>query len=151
MFGADGIADAAFIAEFSDNSTLNGLVATKPNAGEAPMAALFDALWAMNGGPEGAIYTHEAADATMIIAMAAATTMMMQAEGNANFTIVDGINMMTAYEPFEGASGMHVFDANGDVLGSGYEVCSFDDEAGVTVFSCSATWTQEDGLADNAA
>jgi hypothetical protein len=77
--------------------------------------------------------------------------MMMQAEGNTDFTIVDGIEMMTAYEPFEGASGMHIFDANGDVGGSGYEVCSFDDEAGVTVFSCSATWTQEEGLADNAA
>ena len=44
-----------------------------------------------------------------------------------------------------GASGTHTFDANGDVLGTGYEVCQFDGAD----FSCPQVWTANGGLAGN--
>ena len=46
---------------------------------------------------------------------------------------------------YDGASGTHTFDANGDVLGTGYEVCQFEG----TDFSCPRIWTQLGGLASN--
>ena len=44
---------------------------------------------------------------------------------------------------YAGASGTHTFDANGDVPGTGYEVCQFDG----TTFSCPRIWTVDGGLA----
>ena len=44
---------------------------------------------------------------------------------------------------YAGASGTHTFDANGDVSGTGYEVCQFDG----TTFSCPRIWTGEGGIA----
>ena len=44
---------------------------------------------------------------------------------------------------YAGASGTHTFDAAGDVLGTGYEVCQFDG----TAFSCPRVWTADGGLA----
>ena len=52
--------------------------------------------------------------------------------------------------PQEGASGTHVFDSNGDVAGSGYEICTFwvmDDET--VDFDCHSSWGLLDGLEDN--
>ena len=46
---------------------------------------------------------------------------------------------------YVGASGTHTFDAAGDVLGTGYEVCQFDG----TAFSCPRIWTADGGLANN--
>jgi len=41
---------------------------------------------------------------------------------------------------FDGASGMHTFDANGDVAGNGYSICSFSHDGTDASFSCDRTW-----------
>ena len=45
---------------------------------------------------------------------------------------------------YSGASGVHTFDAAGDVNGAGYEVCQFDG----TTFSCPRIWTADGGIAN---
>ena len=47
-----------------------------------------------------------------------------------------------------GASGKHTFDAAGDVIGNGYDVCSFSYTAPSASFGCSQFWTVADGLSD---
>ena len=49
---------------------------------------------------------------------------------------------------FEGASGKHTFDMAGDVIGNGYDVCSFTYTAPSASFGCSQFWTIADGLSD---
>lgn len=135
IFGADGIADAGFISEFTDNSSLAGVMATKPaSAADSARRLAFDAAWADNGGPEGAIYTHETFDAVLIAGLAAlamdATPEIADMPTALGLT---GIN-------FDGASGVHTFDANGDVPGNGYDICSFGHDGANASFSCSMTW-----------
>jgi ABC-type branched-subunit amino acid transport system substrate-binding protein len=43
---------------------------------------------------------------------------------------------------YDGASGVHTFDSNGDVQGTGYEICEF---SGAN-FSCSKIWTASGGV-----
>jgi tetratricopeptide (TPR) repeat protein len=85
------------------------------------------------GGADGAIYTHETYDAIKIAAAAIMSD-------------PDGDNLVGALKStgvnYVGASGTHTFDAAGDVLGTGYEVCQFDG----TAFSCPRTWTADGGL-----
>ena len=133
IIGADGVADANFVNDFTDASAVDGLIATKPRPGkESSAKATFESAYAAAGGADGAIYTHETYDA---IKMAAAA-------------IIDGDEIRGAVAKtgvnYDGASGSHTFDENGDVLGTGYEVCQF---AG-TDFSCPRIWTQDGGLAD---
>jgi len=133
IIGADGVADANFVNDFTDASAVDGLIATKPRPGKKSDAkATFDSAYAAAGGADGAIYTHETYDA---IKMAAAA-------------IIDGDEIRGAVARtgvnYDGASGSHTFDEKGDVLGTGYEVCQF---AG-TDFSCPRIWTQDGGLAD---
>jgi len=132
IFGADGVADAAFTASFTDTSAVDGLVATKPRPGEGSSAKDgFESAYLAAGGADGAIYTGETYDAIKIAAAA----------------IVSGGDILTALKStgvnYVGASGTHTFDANGDVLGTGYEVCQFDG----TDFSCPRVWTADGGLA----
>ncbi len=71
IFGADGVADAAFTESFADASAVDGLVATRPRPGEESTAkATFEAAYAAAGGSDGAIYTNETYDAIKIIAAA---------------------------------------------------------------------------------
>ncbi len=137
IFGADGIADANFDNAFSDNSTLNNVVTTKPKpAGGSALKAYFNSVFTNTS----AIYTHETFDAITVIGMAA----MME----------DGANMKMHIkmvgDDFRGASGSHTFDANGDVIGSGYAVCTFTHDAtsSTVAFTCDRKWGQADGLAD---
>jgi len=132
IIGADGIADAAFTDAFTDTAAVDGLVATRPRPGEASSAKTsFESAYAAAGGAEGAIYTGETYDAIKIAAAA----------------IVDGGDIVAAIKKtgvnYAGASGTHTFDAAGDVLGTGYEVCQFDG----TDFSCPRIWTADGGLA----
>ncbi len=144
IFGADGIADAGFISEFTDNSTLSGVTATKPaSAADSDRRLAFDAAWAAGGGPEGAIYTHETFDAVLIAGLAA-----MAMDSTAEITDMPTALSLTGMN-FDGASGIHSFDAAGDVAGNGYDVCSFGHDGADASFSCSQTWTQDGGIADN--
>lgn len=132
LFGADGVADSAFGGEFSDITALDGLVATKPRSGggDAEMAAGFAMMYAAAGGDEGGIYTAETFDATV-------AAIMISSVMDMGVPLNMAVGMLMEEGPFEGASGTHAFDANGDVAGNGYDVCIFD-EAGT--FTCEGTW-----------
>lgn len=136
IIGADGIADAAFTESFTDASAVSGLIATRPRPGEDSSAkSNFEAAYATAGGADGAIYTSETYDAIKLVAAA----VVSDPDGN----LVNAINKTGVN--YAGASGTHTFDANGDVLGTGYEVCQFDG----TNFSCPRVWTADGGLAGN--
>ena len=134
IIGADGLADATFIESFTDTTAVNGLVATRPRPGEDSTAKTnFEAAYAAAGGADGAIYTGETYDAIKLAAAAIVSD-------------PDGKNILAAIKNtgtnYSGASGTHTFDAAGDVLGTGYEVCQFDG----TAFSCPRIWTADGGL-----
>jgi len=132
VIGADGVADANFVNDFTDASAVDGLIATKPRPGkESSAKATFEDAYAAAGGADGAIYTHETYDA---IKMAAAAII---AGGDIKAAVAaTGVK-------YDGASGSHTFK-DGDVIGTGYEVCQFTG----TDFSCPRIWTLGDGLAD---
>jgi len=136
VIGADGIADAAFTESFTDTSAVGGLIATRPRPGEASSAkSSFESAYAAAGGADGAIYTGETYDAIKL----AAAAIVSDPDGN----LVNALNKTGVN--YVGASGTHTFDAAGDVLGTGYEVCQFDG----TNFSCPRVWTADAGLASN--
>ena len=136
MIGADGVADAAFTEAFTDASAVDGLIATRPRPGDDSSARTnFESAYAAAGGDDGAIYTGETYDAIKIVAAAIVSDPDGDLVAALNKT---GVN-------YVGASGTHTFDANGDVLGTGYEVCQFDG----TAFSCPRTWTADGGLPTN--
>ncbi|MGE4658127.1 MAG: ABC transporter substrate-binding protein, partial [Gammaproteobacteria bacterium] len=136
MIGADGLADAAFTESFTDTTAVNGLIATRPRPGKDSSAKTsFEKAYAAAGGADGAIYTGETYDAIKIVAAA----IVSDPDGDLVAALKKiGVN-------YVGASGTHTFDANGDVLGTGYEVCQFDG----TDFSCPRIWTADSGLATN--
>ena len=134
IIGADGVADANFVKDFTDATAVDGLIATRPRPGKASAAkSTFDSAYAAAGGADGAIYTHETYDAIKIAAAA----------------IVSGGDIKAAVQRtgvnYDGASGSHTFDSNGDVLGTGYEVCHFHG----TDFECDRVWTADGGLANS--
>ena len=137
-FGADTIADAGFINASADQSTLDGIIATRPRqAGDSEQKSLFESAWSKAGGPAGALYTHEVYDSVLLIGMA-----LLSSEPDAAVAVAKtGVG-------FEGASGKHTFDAAGDVIGNGYDVCSFTYTAPSASFGCSQFWTIADGLSD---
>ena len=136
IIGADGIADAAFTESFTDASAVSGLIATRPRPGEDSSAkSSFESAYAAAGGADGAIYTGETYDAIKLVAAA----VVSDPDGD----LVNAINKTGVN--YSGASGTHTFDANGDVLGTGYEVCQFDG----TNFSCPRIWTADGGLTGN--
>jgi len=133
IYGADGIADAAFVEAFTDASAVTGIVATKPRPGKDSTAkSTFDSAYEAAGGNAEGIYTGETYDAVKIVAHAAL-------EGGDNIRA----DISTIGTGYDGASGVHTFDSNGDVSGTGYEVCDFNPE-----FSCSKVWTAESGLSN---
>jgi len=51
--------------------------------------------------------------------------------------------------PQPGASGVHTFDQNGDVAGSGFDICTFGaDAAGNITLDCHSSWGLFEGLTD---
>ena len=136
VFGADGIADSAFLADFSAPGAANGVQATKPRAGSS--AGDFGDRCTADTTCAGGIYTGETYDAVMMIGAA------HNMESGAN--MASHLNMVgTAYA---GASGTHTFTADGDVGGAGYDICRFDALSSTDVyFSCRSYWTLEGGIA----
>jgi len=139
ILGADGIADLAFVGEFSDASAVAGIMATKPSPGsDSAEKAAFEAAYTAAGGNASllGIYTSEVYDAINIIAAAA----MADSDGDLRDDIAAvGIN-------YAGASGVHTFTADGDVVGSGYLVCTFAHDGTDATLICDRTWNLVDGL-----
>ncbi|HIF13597.1 MAG TPA: hypothetical protein EYQ82_11490 [Dehalococcoidia bacterium] len=137
IFGGDGIADSAFQNDFTDVSTLDQVVATRPRQGEESTAKVdFEAAYSAAGGADGAIYTHETYDTIKFIAAA----IVSDPDGD----LVAAMN--ATGKNYVGASGSHTFDSAGDVLGTGYSVCEFAVAGSVVDFGCSGTWTADGGL-----
>ena len=134
-FGADGIADAAFLEDFSVPAIANGVTATKPRAGSS--AGDFVDECSMDETCAGGIYTAETYDAVMMIGQAA----MM--ENGAN--MASHLNMLGV--DYNGASGAHTFLDNGDVAGAGYDICGFDALSSTDIyFTCMEWWSAIDGI-----
>ncbi len=135
-FGADGIADAGFLDDFSAPGAANGVQATKPRA--VAGAGDFGERCAADETCAGGIYTAETYDAVMMIGKAA---MMEEGANMASHLGMVGTD-------YEGASGSHTFDESGDVAGAGYDICRFDALSSTDVFfSCRAHWTRDGGVA----
>ena len=158
IFGGDGIADVGFASEFTDLWAIDGITVTRPASG-APteyqyMFDMFYGAAAAAYGFEGGIYTRETFDAIAIIGLAAATATQTPLPDDGVREMLGTLVAGPGY-PQEGASGTHVFDSNGDVAGSGYEICTFwvdydpvTDEDTVE-FDCHSSWGLLDGLEDN--
>ena len=152
IFGGDGIADINFANAFTDASSLDGLTVTKPAAAaDSPLGMLFDSIYGPTAqalGFEGGIYTKEVFDAVAIIGLAQATAYRTPA-------VDDGVKEMLGTlvagpgVPQPGASGVHTFDPNGDVAGSGFDICTHRVDAdGVTTLDCHSSWGLFEGLTD---
>jgi branched-chain amino acid transport system substrate-binding protein len=136
-FGADGIADAAWLDDFSVPAAANGVQATKPRAGSSSGDFVDDC--SMDETCAGGIYTAETYDAVMMIGSAA----MM--ENGAN--MASHLNMVG--DDFAGASGDHTFLDNGDVAGAGYDICEFVALSSSDIyFNCMEWWSAIDGIQD---
>ena len=134
-FGADGIADAAFLEDFSVPAIANGVMATKPRAGSS--AGDFVDECSMDETCAGGIYTAETYDAVMMIGQAA---MMENGANMASHLSMLGVD-------YNGASGAHTFLSNGDVAGAGYDICSFDALSSTDIyFTCMEWWSAIDGI-----
>ena len=114
IFSADGMAGEAALADYTYPAAANGIEVTRPRAAAAG-AGVFAAACADDPVCSTGIFTSEAYDAVMMIGHAA----MME----------DGENMGTHVpmvgDAYAGDSGTHTFLDNGDVGGSGYDVCTF--------------------------
>ena len=152
IFGGDGIADESFADAFSDISAMEGITVTKPGAGESSsLGAMFDMFYggaAAAAGYEGGIYTREVFDAVAIIGLAQATALRTPVDDS----VVDmlGTAVASPTSPQEGAAGVHAFDANGDVAGNGFDVCTFwlhdhDGEMHAEL-DCHSSWGLFEGL-----
>jgi len=136
-FGADGIADAAFLDDFSVPAIANGVTATKPRAGSSAGDFVDDC--SMDETCAGGIYTAETYDAVMMIGQAA---MMENGANMASHLNMLGVN-------YNGASGAHTFLDNGDVAGAGYDICGFDALSSTDIyFTCMEWWSAIDGIQD---
>ena len=152
IFGGDGIADVSFANAFTDASLVDGITVTKPAAGpSSSLGAMFDMFYgaaAAAAGYDGGIYTREVFDAVAIIGLAEATALRTPVETDGAKEML-GTVVAAQGAPQEGASGSHAFDANGDVAGSGFDVCTFGtDEAGNTTLDCHSSWGLFEGLID---
>ena len=114
IFSADGMAGEAALEDYTNPAVANGIEVTRPRAAAAG-AGVFAAACADDSVCSTGIFTSEAYDAVMMIGHAA----MME----------DGENMGTHVpmvgDAYAGDSGTHTFLDNGDVGGSGYDVCTF--------------------------
>ncbi len=128
----------------SDTSLVDGAVATKPasavpNERSMAFAAACGAIPDCDSG----IYTAEAFDAMII--MGYAYFAGASSAGGVSMTQL----IAATGQGFVGASGVHSFDAAGDVAGNGYCVGTFNVAADGTVsFDCDRYWSRDGGVVD---
>jgi branched-chain amino acid transport system substrate-binding protein len=134
-FGADGIAGESALQDYTNTAAANGVQVTYPSA--ASGAGVFSAVCAADEVCASGIYTLEAYDAVMMIGHAA---------------IMDDGADMHMHIPmvgndYAGESGTLDFLDNGDVSGSGYDVCTFNHVPTYgDYYNCDMRWTVADGL-----
>ena len=114
IFSADGMAGEAALNDYTNPAAANGIEVTRPRAAAAG-AGVFAAACADDSVCSTGIFTSEAYDAVMMIGHAA------MHEDGANM----GAHVPMVGDDYAGDSGTHTFLDNGDVGGSGYDVCTF--------------------------
>lgn len=114
IFSADGMAGEAALADYTNPAAANGIEVTRPRAAAAG-AGVFAAACADDSVCSTGIFTSEAYDAVMMLGHAA----MMEDGSNM------GVHVPMVGVDYAGDSGTHTFLSNGDVGGSGYDVCTF--------------------------
>ena len=145
IYGGDGIADATFANEFTDESEADGIIVTRPRTVTDSAAAMaFDTAYMAAGGNTSGIYTRETYDVIMVIGAAVA---LAKAAGALSGETVNA-HLDDAGTSFAGASGVITFDAAGDVGGNGYDICDFtySTDAQDTSFDCAQVWTAGTGV-----
>jgi branched-chain amino acid transport system substrate-binding protein len=132
MYSGDGPAGVGLLEELSDPSIADGLLVTAPRAGST--YGDFEARYDASGVGSIKQYVLTSYDAVTMIGKA---------------YIADSSDMTASIKTvgtaYEGASGLHTFDANGDVSGAGYDVCMYYDNE----YECVGYWTLEDGIIEN--
>jgi branched-chain amino acid transport system substrate-binding protein len=150
VFGGDGIADQAFLNEFSDPSDAEGVFATRGRSWASyTEGEYFDADYNVkceeeyDGGDceDNPIYLREAYDSVMILGRAIYAAGYPGLEGEA-------IRDMLPYvgRSYQGASGLIDFDENGDISGNGFDICRFEYVEDDLEFICRGTWTLNKGI-----
>jgi branched-chain amino acid transport system substrate-binding protein len=140
IIGTDGIAEEGIAADMSDQSLLDGIIATKPAAaGASEVGMTFAYLCSLSPDCAGGIFTAESFDAVTIMAFAAFTMM-----ANPGITMSQAIAGTGA--GWNGASGDVSFLANGDVPGAGYCVGTFTADATSVSYDCNQHWEPVAGL-----
>ena len=141
IFSADGMAGEASLNDYTNPAVANGIQVTKPAAAASSSTTFTDAC-AADDVCSGGIYQSEAYDAVMMLGHAA----MM--EDGANMGI--HVPMVGSGDGYDGETGTHVFLDNGDVGGSGYDVCTFHHVPTYgDYFNCDKMWSvTSDGVVD---
>ena len=139
IFSADGMAGSAALEEYTNPAAANGIEVTRPRAAAAG-AGVFAAACAADSVCQTGIFTSEAYDAVMMLGHAA---MMEDGENMGMHVPMVGVD-------YAGDSGTHTFLDNGDVGGSGYDVCTFHHVPTFgEYFNCDRMWEAGgDGVAD---
>ena len=137
IFSADGMAGAAALEEYTNPAVANGIQVTRPSAvspGDFAASCAADAVC------QTGIFTSEAYDAVMMLGHAA---MMEDGANMGTHVPMVGVN-------YQGESGTHTFLDNGDVGGSGYDVCTFHHVPTFgEYFNCDRRWdVGGDGVVD---
>jgi branched-chain amino acid transport system substrate-binding protein len=143
IYGGDGIAEEGICAEMADINLCDGIIATKPASptpNERSMA--FGALCGAISDCAGGIYTAETFDALIIIGFSV-FAQFSSPPGTPLANIIAAVGV-----GFVGASGVHTFNADGDVGGSGYCVGDFTVVSDVAAYTCNRHWDLIDGLTD---
>ena len=124
----------------TDQSLLDGIIATKPAAaGASEVSMAFQYMCSMSPDCAGGIFTAESFDAVTIMAFAAFTMM-----ANPGITMSQAIAGTGA--GWAGASGDITFMENGDVPGAGYCVGTFTADADSVSYDCDQHWAADSGL-----
>ena len=139
IFSADGMAGSAALEEYTNPAAANGIEVTRPRAAAAG-AGVFAAACAADSVCQTGIFTSEAYDAVMMLGHAA---MMEDGENMGMHVPMVGVD-------YAGDSGTHTFLDNGDVGGSGYDVCTFHHVPTFgEYFNCDRMWEAGgDGVTD---
>jgi ABC-type branched-subunit amino acid transport system substrate-binding protein len=147
IYGGDGIAEEGLGADMSDNTTVAGIIASKPY-NPNPMGQVgyvFAALCGVNPACAGGIYTAEAFDAVTIAAFGAFTYLAN------NGTISAEMVVAATGQSWNGASGAISFLANGDIIPAGFCIGEFTvttDTDGINTLSydCARYWDPVNGV-----
>ena len=138
VYGGDGIAEEGLATDAT--SSVDGIIATKPaSASTGEVGYVFAALCAQSPDCAGGIYTAEAFDGIVLVALAAFAQL---ASPGATLSQV----IMATGQGLAGASGDISFMANGDVPGAGYCVGDFTEDVDGVSFDCNRSWDPANGM-----